>query len=192
MADDGDEAVWRARLRWRRRGAWRAPAFGALTVADAILLGPLPIAGQGTGFVPGLLLAAFFNLVALAVVAPLVSRALRRRRPDLPDVVADDRAGTALIVLVTLGLLAGGLAHRPGRLAHDDAFSAQSQAVRRYVAHNEPGYAARIAEADTVEQGDDLWRTCVPGDPPLCLLVSTAQSPPGITVDADRRPNAIR
>jgi hypothetical protein len=196
MAERTAESVWRARLRWRRRGAWLWPAFVLLTVVDAVMLGPLPISGRHTGFVPGLLLAMFFNLVAVALVAPFASAALRRRRPDLPKVVADDRAGTALVVLVTGGLVAGGLAHRPVRLSEDRAFRQQSDAVRLYVAHNAPAeYRAHIEEADTWRQAENLYRTCVPGDDghlPLCLLVNTDQSPPGVQVDHDRTPNLRR
>ncbi len=175
------------------RGAWEWPAFVLLTLGDALLLGRLPLSGERTGFVGGLLVGMFFNLLAVALVAPFASRRLRRRRPDLPKVVADNRAGTAMVVLVTVALLAGGLAHRPQRLASERAYGVQSDAVRRYVAHNAPAaYRSRLDEADTWRQDDDLYRTCVPGaagQPPLCLLVSTGQSPAGIRVDSDRTPN---
>jgi len=39
-----------------------------------------------------------------------------------------------------------------------------------------------------------MYRTCVPGeDPerPLCLFVETDQSPPGVTRDPERIPNAL-
>ena len=39
-----------------------------------------------------------FNLILVAVVAPLLALWLRRRRPDLPKVVAQDTTGTALVV----------------------------------------------------------------------------------------------
>ena len=66
------ESLWRSRLRWRWRGALQWPAFVALTILDALLLGLLPIAGdEGTDFVPAFLLAMFFNLLAVALVGPL-------------------------------------------------------------------------------------------------------------------------
>lgn len=193
MTREGADAVWPTRLRWRLRGAWLWPAFAALTAADALLLSRQPLAGTHTSFPSGLLLSMFFNIVVLALVAPLVGRRLRARRPDLPRVVADDRAGTALLLVVFAGLAIGGLAHRPGRLAAQRAFAAQSAAVRRYVAHNAPAaYRARVDAADTWRQAEGLYRTCVPGPkgaPPLCLLVNTDQSPPGVRVDSDRTPN---
>jgi hypothetical protein len=196
MGEDGTEPLWRARLRWRRRGAWQGPAFAVLTLADALLLGRLPIAGERTGLVAGLLLAMFFNLVAVAVVAPPLALLLGRRRPDLPAVVAGDRVGTALLLVVTAGLLAGGLAHRPARLAADRAFAAQSAAVRRYVrARAAPAYRATLSAADTRRHAGNLFRTCLPGtgrppaELPLCLLVDTAVTPPRVTVDPDHTPN---
>src|SRR4051794_39915697 len=106
------ERVWLSRLRWRIRGAWQWPSFVALTLVDAVLLHQLPIAGEGPDWVPAVLLAMFFNLLAVAVVGPLLGLALRRRRPDLPRVVATDYGGTAALV-GTAALLAGiGLAHR--------------------------------------------------------------------------------
>ena len=189
------DALWRSRLRWRLRGAMLWPAFGVALVVDAVLLHVLPIAGEGhPGPVASLLLSAFFNLVAVAVGAPLAGRMLRRRRPEMPRVVADDQAGTALLALVTAGLVVLGLVHRPALQDEDRDRLAQSEAVRAYVAHRASAeYRANIDRADTWRQGPDLWRTCVPGREPqraLCLFVTTDQSPPGITVDPDQRPNA--
>ena len=47
---------------------------------------------------PGVLLAGFANLILIAAVAPLAGHRLRNRRPDLPRVVAQNYAGTALLV----------------------------------------------------------------------------------------------
>ena len=190
------DALWRNRLRWRLRGAMLWPAFAVALVVDAVLLHVLPIAGEGRpGPVASLLLAAFFNLVAVAVAAPIAGRALRRRRPEMPRVVADDQAGTALLVLVAAVLVVLGLVHRPALRDEDRDRVAQAEAVRAYVAHRAPAeYRVNIDRADTWRQGPDLWRTCVPGPDPhraLCLFVTTDQSPPGITVDRDQRPNSV-
>src|SRR3954447_18223154 len=89
------DSVWWSRLRWRLRGAWMWPAFVGLTVFDGLLLHARPIAGDSMSVVEGLLLGCFFTLVAVAVVAPLIGALLRRRRrPDLPRIVAHDYAGT--------------------------------------------------------------------------------------------------
>src|SRR3954470_13477708 len=108
-----------SRLRWRLRGAWQWPAFGLAVAVEAVLLDALPVWGDGVGgLVPGVLLAASLNLVVVAVVAPLAGLALRRRRRDLPRAIAADYAGTVLVGVLFLGLLAGGVAHR-GELQAD-------------------------------------------------------------------------
>jgi hypothetical protein len=195
-ARDDVDRLWRSRLRWRLRGAMLWPAFAVAVVVDAVLLQLLPIAGDGPpGPIGALLLSTFFNLLIVAVLAPLAGRGLRGRRPGIPRVVADDRAGTVLLGLLALGLLALGLAHRPAVEAADRDFEAQSLAVRRFVAHQAPAaYRSNVDRADTWRQGPDLFRTCVPGPDPtraLCLIVTTDQSPPGITVDPDQRPNGF-
>jgi hypothetical protein len=189
------ENVRLTRLRWRLRGAWMWPTFIALTVFDAVLLGALPIAGEsGPDFVPGLLLAGFLNLFAVAVIAPLVGFALRRRRTGLPRIVANDYAGTVLVVAVTVALLAAGLIHRPAIQEAKRDRAVSLAAVQRYVLTRAPmQYRAHVGLADTVRMDGDLFRTCVPGAAPdraLCLFVDTSQSPPGVTLDRSRAPNA--
>ena len=190
-----EEPLWRSRLRWRWRGALQWPLFAVLTVGDALLLGELPIAGDGgTHFIPALLLAFFFNLLAVAIVAPLVSLRLRRRRRDLPKVVADDYAGAALLVVVTVGFVVGGLIHHPRMEDAEHDLVAQQAAARRYVATQAPAeFRARVAESDTLKLGDDYFRTCVPGPDPnrwFCVFVNTDEMPPGVTVDTSRVSNA--
>jgi hypothetical protein len=180
------------RLRWRLRGAWMWPTFAALTVFDVLLLHARPIAGDDTSLLEGLLIAGFFNLVAVAVIAPMLGAVVRRRRRrDLPKTVAHDYAGTVLLPLVSLGLLIGGLAHDPAVRERRADFRAQAAAVRGYVMHRAPGYAQRLNAATTLRLEPDLYRTCVPGggDRRLCLIVNTDQSPPGVSRDPSAEPN---
>ncbi len=198
MRDGDGSAVWPARLRWRLRGALLWPLFAVLTLVDAALLHVLPISGRGTGLVPALLLAMFFNLVAVAWLGRPVARRLLLRRPDLPRVVAEDRAGVGLLALVTLGLVAGGAIHAPGRDAADRAVRDERDAVRGYVlAHGSAAHRAHLDAMDTEQEADDFFRTCVPGDPatsvpPMCLLIDTNRDPPLVRVDHDRTPNRHR
>src|SRR3954471_3228868 len=107
------ERVWPRRLRWRLRGAWQWPAFIVLTLVDGVLLARLPpYSGGPPAVFPGVLLAAFANLLAVAVFAPLVGRAVRRHRPDLPRMVAADYAGAWLLTAIAAVIFAAGLAHR--------------------------------------------------------------------------------
>jgi hypothetical protein len=190
------ESLWRSRLRWRLRGALLWPTFIVLTLVDAVMLGQLPISGDGgTDFVPALLIGFFFNLVVVTVVAPFAAMVLRRRRPHLPRVVASDRAGTALVCGVTLALLAGGLGHRASVQEAEHDFIVQQDAARRYFSRQAPPeYRPMAAASDSLKLEDDLYRTCVPGDDPkrhFCVLVRTDSSPPGISVDQSRVTNQV-
>jgi hypothetical protein len=187
------ERVWARRLRWRMRGAWQWPAFGALTLLDAILLTQLPFYDDGPGtIVAGVLVAMFFNLLAVAVVGPLLGLRLRRRRPDLPRPVASDYASTAVLLVISALLLAGGLLHRPAVAAQRAEVAAVAASTHGYVVRQAPEYRDGLAAMDAMRVDEDLYRSCVPGPDPrrwLCLFVTTDQSPPGITVDPDRAGN---
>ena len=186
--------MWLTRMRWRLRGAWLWPAFVALTLAEGVALQVLPIAGDGPGGVlPGVLLAGFANLILIAAVAPVAGHRLRKRRPDLPRVVAQNYAGTALLLAFAAVILAGGLIHRPAVVAAEDDLRAQAAAVHDYVVTQAPKYAPGISLADPMRLEDGLYRTCVPGPDPkrwLCLYVNTEQRPAGVTLDGDRTPNS--
>lgn len=188
------ERLWVSRLRWRLRGAWQWPAFAVLTVVDAILLTRLPFYDEGPGsLVAGLLVATFFNLLAVAVVGPLLGVRLRRRRPDLPRLIAADYGSTAVLALICAGFLAGGLIHRPAVAADRAELAAVAASTHEYVLAQEPSYRSGLASVDAMRVEDDLYRSCVPGPDPerwLCVFVSTDQSPPGVVADPDRAPNA--
>ena len=83
--------MWRSRLRWRTRGAKLWPTFVVVVAVEAVLLQLLPVSGDdGPGLFAAVLLAGFFNLVLVAVGAPLAGWWLRSRRPEMPSVVAAD------------------------------------------------------------------------------------------------------
>lgn len=182
------------RMRWRLRGAWLWPTFAVLTLLDAALLHHLPLAGDGTGWVAGFLLAGCINVIAVASLGGLLGWRLRRRRPDLPKVVADDYAGTAVLGVVTLVFLAVGLAHRPQLLDEREDFRAQSAAVVRYVAAQAPPqYRRNLHAANSIQVDAELYRSCVPGDDPdrwLCVFVDTTDRPATIRLDDNRESNA--
>ncbi len=189
------EHVRLTRLRWRLRGAWMWPTFLAATLFDAFLLDALPIAGDdGTDLVPALLLAGFFNLIAVAVAAPFLGMLVGRRRPNLPRAIATDYAGTGLVLAVAAALLAGGLIHRPAVEEAKRDRATQLAAAQRYVLMRGPAeYRPNVALADSVQLDSDLYRTCVPGSEAkraLCVVVDTSQSPPGVTLDRSHSPNA--
>ncbi len=185
------ESVWWPRLRWRMRGAWQWPAFAVLTAVDALLIARLPFRGDGADAWGALLLAGFFNLIVVAVAAPLLGVLVRRRRRDLPGVVARDYAGTALLVAVTCALLAGGLAHRSAVTEERSDRAALMAGVHDYVILQAPRFEAGLGRPDIVELEADHYRVCVYGSErlPLCLFVNTDQRPAGIRRDPSREPN---
>ncbi len=188
------ERLWVSRLRWRLRGAWQWPTFAVLTLVDAVLLTQLPFYGDGPGtLVAGILVAGFANLLAVAVIGPLVGLRVRRRRPDLPRLIASDYAGTAVLALICAGFLAGGIVHRPAVNAERAELAAVAASTHDYVIAQEPAYRRGLAAVDAMRIEEDLYRSCVPGPDPerwLCLFVTTDQSPPGVTADPDQAPNA--
>jgi hypothetical protein len=180
-------------MRWRMRGAWQWPAFCGLTLADGAVLALLPFYSDGPGgFVPAVLVAGFFNLVAVAVLAPLAGRLLRRRRPDLPRMVASNYAGTTLVVAIFVALVVGGIAHRPASEAEQQDRAAVIGSVHAFVSTQRPQLQRQLGATDVMRLEDRLYRACVPERRPgrwLCLFVTTAQSPPGVTLDHDEHSN---
>jgi hypothetical protein len=191
---DGVEHVWHRRLRWRLRGAWMWPVFCLLTLVDGVLLVVLPpYEGAPSDVFPGVLLALFANLLAVAVVAPLAGLLLRRRRRDLPRRIAADYAGTWLLAGLTGALVAGGLAHRSGAAAEETRRQAVAKTVHDYVITSAPEFKGGLGHIDAIRQEPDRYRACVPGADPrhsLCLFVRTDQHPPGVTRDTSQVPNS--
>jgi hypothetical protein len=191
---DGVERVWHRRLRWRLRGAWMWPTFAVLTLVDGVLLVVLPpYEGAPSDVFPGVLLALFANLLAVALAAPLAGFVLRRRRRDLPRRIAADYAGAWLLGAIAGLLVVGGLAHRPGAAAEDDRRQAVAKTVHDYVVSSAPEYRSGLDHMDAIRQEPDHYRACVPGADPrhsLCLFVRTDQHPPGFTRDTSQVPNS--
>jgi hypothetical protein len=186
------QQAWR-RLRWRRRGAWQWPIFVVLTLLDGVVLTVLPVSGDGPdGLFAAILVAGFLNLFVVAVVAPLVALAVRRRRPDLPRIVARDYCGTALLVVAAVGLLIAGLAHRPSAAAAADERRAILQSMQTYLHAEEPQLLGSLDRTDVLQLEPQYFRACVPrdrGDRWLCVFVSTDQQPPGLRRDTNETPN---
>ncbi len=193
MGGAGAEGMTWTRWRWRLRGATMWPVFTLCLVGEIVVLELLPLSGDATDPVDAFIVAGFLNVVVVAVLGPLASTLLRRRRPDLPRVVARDYAGTALLVALAVVLLGLGLAHRPAALRERRSYQAQSDALRMYVAHQAPAsYRGNVNRADSIRIDSGLYRSCVPSNDPqqaLCLFIDTSESPPGVRLDSNRAPN---
>jgi hypothetical protein len=190
------ERVWAARLRWRLRGGWLGPLLVVLTVADGLLLHARPLAGEGTDVFGGMLLGSFFDLVAVAVVAPFAAMALRRRRPDLPALIARERAAAVLVLGVSAGLLIGGALHH-GTVVRDRKALADAQArAQAWIGTHAPReFRAHVALANTVAIVEGhLFRTCVPsvdGTRAWCAIVRTDVPFPRGVRPAGGEPNSL-
>jgi hypothetical protein len=152
----------------------------------------VPFQGDGMDLFGALIAAGFINVFALALLAPLGGYFVRRRRRDLPFLIARDYAGTALLVVIFAGLLGTGWVHRAELEAERADRIAVSATVHDYVVRREPAYLAGLPMMDTIRTEDARYRTCVPGgeELPLCFYVNTDQSPPGIVRDTERYSNA--
>jgi len=159
------ERVWASRLRWRLRGAWLAPLALVLTVADALLIHWRPLAGDGrTNLLAALLLAAFLNLVAVAALAPIAGMAWRRAQPQLPAIVARDRAGVVFVLLVTAGVLVGGTLHHGTLTRNADTLAdAHARGVAWIGTYAPAPFRRHLELADTIAVvPGSVYRTCAP------------------------------
>jgi hypothetical protein len=175
------------------RGAWLWPAFFALTAIDGALIAALPpYSGAPPNAVGAMLLAGFVNLALIAVAAPLTGRLVRRRRPDLPRLIAGDYAGAWLLAALTAILLVAGIAHRPAVAAEAADRAAVFTAVHGYVTTQAVAWEDGLDRVDALELAPDVYRACVPGRDPrraLCLIVDTDQRPAGVSRDGSMEPN---
>jgi hypothetical protein len=156
------DAAWIARARWRWRGAWMWPAFVVLAIADGVIGHALPINPPSQSVIAGIIVGLVLNLVGVVLGVPLAAL-LRRVRPDLPTQIARNYAGTACVLLVTVGFVGIGLAKR-STIAHDSA--AMHDAVVRavgYIGDHAPArFEAHAARTDALAiQEGSIYRVCV-------------------------------
>ena len=125
--------------------------------------------------------------------APLAGLWWRRRRPSLPRLVADDRAGTVLLGALTVLLAVLGLAHRPAMGEARDDFRAQSAAVRAWVAHRAPEpYRGNIGRADTLEAGTGPLPHVRPGGAGRAARCACSSSPTSRRRPSSATPTSAR
>ena len=188
------DSGWLTRMRWRRRGAWMWPTFATLTVLEAFLLHALPIDGDSEALVPALILAGFWNFLAVVVVAHPVGSVLRRVRRDLPRFVARDYAGTSLLIGIAAGLLAAGWAHH-ATVASDGAAmrDAEARAIA-WIGFRAPApFRGGLQHATTFTiQSGSLYRICVPGEHRTYCVIVNDRQPANSSVHPDGyEPNAV-
>jgi hypothetical protein len=174
------DGAWVARVRWRRRGAWLWPTFTAFTIADAIIGHELPPAGDGQTIIAAALLGCALNLIGVVVLSWPAGALIRRRRSDLPTVVARDYGGTLVVIAISAALLAVGLAHRSTVLAHRGALRDATARAEAWIGDRAPAEFRRDLGSMTIfviEPGH-IYRACVrsvDGARTYCVVVDDQQ-----------------
>lgn len=191
----GMEAARLRRIRWRLRGAWLWPAFVVLGLVDAVIGHLLPLQGDSQSLVGAWLVASFAMLTGIAVAAPLLARAIGRRRTEMPRVVARDYAGTLVIVAISAALLAAGLIHHRAVLDGREALASALHRAQAWIAHHAPPEfrSALVASVWALQPGS-VYRACVwgaGGAHAYCVVVRLEQ-PAGRSVSySGAEPNSV-
>lgn len=152
------------------------PAFALLTVLDAVIGTALPPAGDGWDVIGAGLFAGFANLAAIVALSVPLRHLIRRRRPDLPTIIAADYAGTATMVAIAAVLLVAGVIHRPTVQADQRAMADAVTRAQAYIGARAPAqFGSNVQYVNTyVIQPGSLYRICVPnvaGDQLYCVVV---------------------
>jgi hypothetical protein len=171
-------AAWSRRLRWRRAGAWMWPAFVAGTVLDAVIGSALPPTGDGQALFGAGVVGLLLNLLGVVVVSWPLALLWRRLRPELPMIVARDHAGSTVIALISLAILAAGLVHH-SVIVHDRR-ALQDAIVRAqaFIGDRAPAEFRRNLQwiSTFAIQPGSIYRACVPsvsGRRTYCVVVDT-------------------
>ena len=165
------------RLRWRRAGAWLWPAFIVLTLVDAAIGHDFPPAGATESLAAAALLALVLNLLGVLLLSRPLGWALRRRRPDLPDVVARDYGGTLVVLAVTAAIFAAGLIHAPAIKASERAMQDAIARAQAWIGDRAPAeFRRNLQFVSLLEiQAGAIYRACVPnaaGTKSYCVIVN--------------------
>ncbi|MEA2161063.1 MAG: hypothetical protein QOD66_3443 [Solirubrobacteraceae bacterium] len=173
------DGAWLVRMRWRRRGAWLWPAFAVVTILDALIGHALPPSGDTQTLVGAGLVASFLNLLGIVLLGRAFGAILRRRRRDLPRIVARDYGGTAAIVTIAAALLGAGLINRSTVIDHQQAKRDAIVRAQAWIGDHAPAeFRSQMALVDTyaIEPGG-IYRVCMPSSGGVartyCVIVKT-------------------
>jgi hypothetical protein len=172
------DGAWLARVRWRRRGAWLWPAFIGATALDGLIGHVWPPAGETQKLIGAVLVGCFLNLMAVIVLSRPLGALLRRRRPDLPKIVANDYGGTAAVLAITGALLVAGLIHRPSISEHQQAKREAITRAQAWIGDRAPDEFRRhmsVVDVYAIEPGS-IYRVCMPSairSRTFCVVVKT-------------------
>jgi hypothetical protein len=173
------DGAWLVRARWRYRGAWLWPMFAVLSVVDGLVGHALPISGRQQSVAGGVVVGLALNLLAVVLLSRPLGAIWRRRRRDLPSLVARNYAGTLCLALITVGFVVAGLGNRSDLRSDDAAYRDAVVRAVAFIGDRAPAQFRRnVAHADTFTiQPDSVYRTCVPNSAhtrTYCVIVRRA------------------
>jgi hypothetical protein len=154
-----------ARVRWRLSGAWRWRAFVVLTFTDAVIGNALPPAGETQSLAAAALGGLVLNLLAVLLLTRPLGALLRRKRRDLPLLIAHDYAATWIVIGVSALLLAAGLAHRSSVVSGQRAMREAAARAQAWIGARAPApFRRNLSDVSVIElQAGSLYRACVRG-----------------------------
>lgn len=184
------------RLRWRRSGAWMWPAFVVMTVIDAIIVHQRPMAGDRQSVIGGIVIAMVSNVLAILLLSRPFGALVRRRRTDMPVLVARNYGGTAAIGLITLILLTAGLTHHAALTSEQRTLREAIVRAEAFIGDRAPApFRAMADHTDTYTiQPGQVYRTCVPNRTltrTYCVIVKPRLPPAQSVVFGGYEPNAV-
>jgi hypothetical protein len=170
------EAAWIARARWRWRGAWLWPAFVATALLDGVIATVRPFVGDRQSMPGGILAGLILNLLAVLFLSRAFGLLLRRRRRDLPSIVARNYGGTIAVLMVSAGLAAAGLARHGGIVEGQHALADAVVRAEAFIGDRAPAaFRANANRTDTFTiQAGMIYRTCAlsqDGRRSYCVIV---------------------
>ena len=173
------------------------PAFVVTAMLDGAIAAVRPFVGDSQSFAGGLLAGLILNLLVVVLASRPLGRLLRRHADAMPRLVAANYGGTLAVVLVSVALLAIGLARHGSIMNSRRVLADAIVRAQAYIGDHAPAeFRVNVAHTDTyvIEQGA-RYRVCVPSrdrpryycvivDPalPLALSVSYAGSEPNQTM----------
>lgn len=156
------------------------PLFVPLAIVDGVIGSSLPPSGNSWNFAGAALFGAFVNLIAIVVLSVPLRLGLRFVRPDLPKVVATDYAGLSTMCVLTVVLLAAGIAHRAHVQTDQRAMADAIKRAQAYIGDHAPTeFEANVTHISTftIQEGS-VYRMCVPnlaGSRQYCVVVHEQQ-----------------
>jgi hypothetical protein len=188
--------AWLHRARWRWRGALLWPTFALAVVADGAIARVAPFVGDSQSFAGGVLAGLIVNLLGVLLLWAPVGALIRRARPDMPAQVARNYGGTLVVVVLTAGLLAIGVAHQAGVMSDQRVLDDAIVRAEAYIGDRAPAeFRVNVVHTDTfVIQPGVLYRTCVPSryrPRYYCVIVRPRLPLAQSVVRAGSEPNAM-